>query len=173
MQTAKRAGKLIPLAESQRVGIVLNLENPDCAESVRYLNEEAARFGFAIDYLLVNPFKVAIPQWALREGMTVINFKEDFDGACRFLTGTAEKFWIQERDYLIALSAGPSMVIDAIAQEASAGFKIGRAGSESDRIYDLTLRIGWNERGENLAELFLSSLKVLTREIDQREDEVH
>ena len=114
---------------------------------------------------------MAIPQWALREGMTVINFKEDFDGACRFITGTAEKFWLQERDYLIALSAFPSTVIDAIAQEATAGFKIGRAGSDSERIYDLTVRIGWNERGENLAEILFSSLKVLTREIDQREDE--
>ena len=171
METAVRAGKLIPLAQTRRVSVVLNLENPDCAESVRYLNNEAARFGFAIDYLLVNPFKVAIPQWALREGMTVINFKEDFDGACRFFTGTAEKFWLQERDYLIAISAVPSTVIDAIAQEATAGFKIGRAGSGSERIYDLTVRIGWNERGENLAEILFSSLKVLTREIDQREDE--
>ena len=171
METAVRAGKLIPLAQTRRVSVVLNLENPDCAESVRYLNDEAARFGFAIDYLLVNPFKVAIPQWALREGMTVINFKEDFDGACRFITGTAEKFWLQKRDYLIALSAVPSTVIDAIAQEATAGFKIGRAGSGSERIYDLTVRIGWNERGENLAEILFSSLKVLTREIDQREDE--
>ena len=171
MQTAKRAGKLIPLAQSQRVGIVLNLENPDCAESVRYLNAEAARFGFAIDYLLVNPYKVAIPQWALRDGMTVINFKEDFDGACRFLTGTAEEFWIQERDYLIAISLNRSTIIDAIVMESAASFKIGRAGSDSDRIYDLTVRIGWNERGENPAELIFSSINVLTREIDQREDE--
>ncbi|MBQ6437693.1 MAG: hypothetical protein IJK20_04485 [Bacteroidales bacterium] len=170
-KTVRRAGKLIPLAQARRVGVVLNLENPDCAESVRYLNDEAARFGFAIDYLLINPFKVAIPQWALRDGMTVINYKVDFDGACRFITGTAEKFWIQERDYLIALSAAPSSIIDAIMQESAAGFKIGRAGSASERIYDLTVRIGWNERGGNLAELLLSSLKVLTREIDQREDE--
>jgi hypothetical protein len=171
METVNRAGKLIPLAETKRVGVVLNLENPDRAESIRYLNEEAARFGFAIDYLLVNPYKVAIPQWALRDGMTVINFKEDFDGACRFLTGTAEKFWIQERDYLIAISLNRSTIIDAIVMESAASFKIGRAGSDSDRIYDLTVRIGWNERGENLAELLFSSLKVLTREIDQREDE--
>ena len=171
METVKRAGKLIPLAQARRVGVVLNLENPDCAKSVRYLNEEAARFGFAIDYLLVNPFKVEIPQWALRDNMTVINFKEDFDGGCRFITGTAEEFWIQERDYLIAISFNRSTIIDAIAMESAAGFKIGRAGADSDRIYDLTVRIGWNERSENLAELLLSTLKVLTREIDQREDE--
>ena len=173
MTTAPRVSRLIPLANTHFVGVVVNLAGRDCAESIRYLDAEAARFGFVVDYLLVNPTPVEIPQWALRDGMTVLNFKQDFDGECRFLTGTAEKFWSRERDYLIALSDSRFPLIDKIAQEASAGFKIGREAAGSDRIYDLTVRIGRSEREENLAALLLSTLKVLTREIDQSEDEVH
>ena len=171
METVKRNCVLIPLAKTRTVGVVINLSDRGCAAYVRYLKEEAARFGFEVEYLLVNHDPVEIPQWALRDEMTVINFKKDFDGACRFLTGTAAEFSLRERDYLIVLSETRSAVIDAIVQQAVAGFKVGRGDSGSDRLYDLTVRVGWRDRGENLAALLFSSLKVLTREIDQREDE--
>lgn len=170
META-RVSRLIPLAKTHFVGVVINLDCRDCAGSVRYLNAEAARYGFLVDYLLVNPNTLEIPQWALRDGMSVLNYKQDFDGECRFLTGTAEKFWSRERDYLITISDSRFPLIEIIAGQASAGFKIGREASGNDRIYDLTVRIGRNDREENLAMRLLSSLKVLTREIDQREDE--
>lgn len=171
METVHRVSRLIPLAKTRSVGVVINLACADRAESVRYLEAEAARFGFLVDYLLVNPSPLEIPQWALRDGMTVLNYKQDFDGECRFLTGTAEKFWSRERDYLITLNERHFPLIDVIAGQASAGFKIGREARGNDRIYDLTVRIGRSDREENLAMRLLSSLKVLTREIDQREDE--
>ena len=171
METVNRNCVLIPLAKTRTVGVVINLADRDVAAYVRYLNGEAERFGFQVEYLLVNNSSVEIPQWALRNGMTVLNFQIDFDGECRFLTGTAGEFSRRGRDYLIALSETRSAVIDAIAQQAVAGFKVGREDSGSERIYDLTVRVGKRERNGNLAVLLVSSLKVLTREIDQSEDE--
>lgn len=162
----RRPAKLISLRESRTVSVVLNLANRNCAGTVAYLESQAEKFGFTLVYLLINPTKVELPQWALRDNMTVLNYKKDFSGACRFLTGTAEKFWSQETDYLIAVTDSQLKVIDEIAARSAANFKIGRSSASGENIYDLTVSISWKEKRENLAELLLSRLKVLTRETE-------
>lgn len=164
MEVAARNAVIIPLSEAKTLDAVLYLENRNCADSVACLDAAAVRYGFQIRYLLVNPSRTAIPAWALKGNMQVINYKIDFGRKGRLITDTAEKFATAGSDILMVVANHSSDIVEKIAAISNAGLKIGKASLGPKNPYDLTVRWRPFERGRDLAADFIANLNTITGE---------
>lgn len=161
-ETERRIARIISLEEAKTLDVILDLENGNCADSVDCLDAAASAYGLQIRYLLVNPSRTALPGWALKGNMQVVNYKVDFNRRGRFLTETAEQFANGGADILMAVANHRREIVDKIAEISNAGLKIGKASLGNKNPYDITVRWKPFEHNRDLAADFLSNLKTVT-----------
>ncbi len=152
---------LKPFNDARSIGVILNLRNSNCPDTVAFLNQESGRHGFKIHYLLVNLNKQPIPQWCLDYRMTVINYRRDFTHWGKLKSDIADKFINTEFDFLFAVSNHSHPVVTKVAALSKAGFKVGKYFSR-DNPYDLTYRPSFSERDLELSREFVSKIHLIT-----------
>jgi len=152
---------LKPFNDARSLGVILNLSNFNCPDTVAFLDQEAARHGIEIHYLLVNLNRHPIPQWCLDSRMTVINYRRDFTHLGRLKSTVADKFINTEFDFLFAVSNAFHPVVKKIAMLSKAGFKVGKYFSR-DNPYDLTYRPSFSERDLELSKEYVANIHLIT-----------
>jgi len=161
-ETGKRTARIVSLEEAKSIDVILNLENGNCAESVAFLDKTASEYGLQIRYLLVNPSRTVIPDWALKGNMQVVNYLVDFGRKGQFLTSTAEEFAKHKADILLAVSNHGNAIVESIAAISEATLKMGKHSGRKDSPYDMTVRWKLLEHDRNLAADLVNNLKVVT-----------
>ncbi len=152
---------LKPFNDARSIGVILNLRNSNCPDTVAFLDQEAARHGIKLHYLLVNLHKHPIPQWCLDSRMTVINYKRDFTHTGKLKSDTADAFINTEFDFLFSVSTHFHPVVKRIATLSKAAFKVGKYFSR-DNPYDLTYRPSYSERDLELSKEYVANIHLIT-----------
>ncbi len=152
---------LKPFNDARSLGVILNLRNFNCPDTVAFLDQEAERHGIEIHYLLVNLNRQPIPQWCLDSRMTVINYRRDFTHLGKLKSAVADPFINTEFDFLFAVSNYFHPVVKRIAMLSKAGFKVGKYFSR-DNPYDLTYRPSFSERDLELSKEYVANIHLIT-----------
>ncbi len=159
-QPQSRDVKIIPIEEVNIINVAINLDNPNCNESVDFLDSEARKVNALVHYLLINQAKTPIPSWCLRKNMTVLNNKIDFS-ADSFLSTKVKSFIDEKCELYLSVSNEYCPIIEKIASLSNASFKIGREFTK-DNPYDLSLKYNEWERNDELAYEYIANLYILT-----------
>jgi hypothetical protein len=152
---------LKPFNDARSLGVILNLSNSNCPDTVAFLNQEAARHGIKIHYLLVNLNRHPIPQWCLDPRMTVINYRHDFTYLGKLKSAIADEFINTEFDFLFAVSNNFHPVVNRLSKLSKACFKVGKYFSR-DNPYDLTYRPSFSERDMELSKEYVANIHLIT-----------
>ncbi len=152
---------LKPFNDARSLGVILNLSNSNCPDTVAFLKKEAARHGIKIHYLLVNLNRHPIPQWCLDHRMTVINYRHDFTYLGKLKSAIADEFINTEFDFLFAVSTNFHPVVNRLSKLSKAGFKVGKYFSR-DNPYDLTYRPSFSERDMELSKEYVANIHLIT-----------
>lgn len=148
---------------ARALNVIINTDNPNCGESVEIIDRECAKYGIEVNYLLVNHSKFPLPQWCLREGFSVINFKSDFAKDGTLLTDRFDDFFNEEVDFLFVLSNRHSKYIEKFAALSKAHFKLGREHKRTNP-YDLSIKYHFSDIDSNLASDIFAELAIITND---------
>lgn len=159
----ERTVVLQPFSQIETINVIINLENKTCLQTVVYLDKKAAAYGIEIKYLIYNPNAIPLPIWALKPNMRAINYKIDFNSSGDLLTDEADSFMADRCDLLLSITNDYRKVIEIVALNSRAKFKIGRKFTK-DNPYDLAVMFNQYEKDNELAYEFLSFLYILTKE---------
>lgn len=135
-----RKATLVKLTDAKTVGVVLVIQDADFERNLETMDREAREYGFNVEYLLVNSVRKAqIPAWCIKDNMTIITYRVDYDRRCRFRTETASAFISKRFDLLIANPAAISNIVENVVMASQASLKVGRIFAGGG-IYDIGVK---------------------------------
>lgn len=130
MADKDRKVALLPFEKARTVKVILILDDPQCMDSYTFLCSEAEKHGIELKFLLINPHKSPVPQWLVKDNITVLNYKKDFTKS-KLLNSTADKFCDGNCDICMTLSTKPAYIVNELSFRTESTLRLGPDFGES------------------------------------------
>lgn len=130
MADKDRKVALLPFEKARTVKVILILDDPQCADSYAFLCSEAEKHGIELKFLLINPHKSPVPQWLVKDNITVLNNKKDFNRS-KLLNSASDEFCSGKCDICMTFYTKPSHIANELAFRTESTLRLGPDFGES------------------------------------------